>query len=487
MNEKETIVNLLKKSKYLNHLKDEQIFNLIEVPHNLELGDFAFPCFSLSKELKLNPNNIAEKIRIDLGHLSSISLSDFENIETKGPYINFFLNKRQLTKKTINEILEKKDYYGSMDIGKKQKALIEHTSINPNASPHVGRSRNAIIGDSIVRILRFMNFDVEVHYYVNDVSKQIAMLVLAEADKLPFEKMLKKYVEISKKVEKSEELEKKVFSFLKKFEQGDKSTIRKFRKITQTCVKGQEKILSQLGIKYDVFDYESDYLAKSNEILKELEKTKKLMKDKDGRFYLNQKGTQVENKMKSPVLVLTRKGDVVLLEDFIKKALIKAEKKAKRKDYADKIAVSAIKYSILRNNPNKTILFNLDDALNFEGDTGPYMLYSYARASSIIKKAKKKHEAEDQEEKIGELEKKSELIKKLSQFPEIILKAYDDLNPSHIANYSYDLAKIFNEFYHLSKVIGSKDEEFKLQLVQAFRQVMKNSLFLLGIDVIEEM
>ena len=138
MNEKETIVNLLKKSKYLNHLKDEQIFNLIEVPHNLELGDFAFPCFSLSKELKLNPNNIAEKIRIDLGHLSSISLSDFENIETKGPYINFFLNKRQLTKKTINEILEKKDYYGSMDIGKKQKALIEHTSINPNASPHVG-------------------------------------------------------------------------------------------------------------------------------------------------------------------------------------------------------------------------------------------------------------------------------------------------------------------------------------------------------------
>src|SRR3989344_1188823 len=491
MNEKETIVNLLKKSKYLNHLKDEQIFNLIEVPHNLELGDFAFPCFSLSKELKLNPNNIAEKIRIDLGHLSSISLSDFENIETKGPYINFFLNKRQLTKKTINEILEKKDYYGSMDIGKKQKALIEHTSINPNASPHVGRSRNAIIGDSIVRILRFMNFDVEVHYYVNDVSKQIAMLVLAEADKLPFEKMLKKYVEISKKVEKSEELEKKVFSFLKKFEQGDKSTIRKFRKITQTCVKGQEKILSQLGIKYDVFDYESDYLAKSNEILKELDfeqisEALKLLNINPPKV-VHYSFILLSEKSKKSRKMSTRKGDVVLLEDFIKKALIKAEKKAKRKDYADKIAVSAIKYSILRNNPNKTILFNLDDALNFEGDTGPYMLYSYARASSIIKKAKKKHEAEDQEEKIGELEKKSELIKKLSQFPEIILKAYDDLNPSHIANYSYDLAKIFNEFYHLSKVIGSKDEEFKLQLVQAFRQVMKNSLFLLGIDVIEEM
>jgi arginyl-tRNA synthetase len=183
----------------------------------------------------------------------------------------------------------------------------------------------------------------------------------------------------------------------------------------------------------------------------------------------------------------TRKGDVVLLEDFINDAVKKAKKKAKKEDYADKIAISAVKYSILKNNPNKSILFNLDDALNFEGDTGPYLLYSYARASSILKKVKEKHEIEEQEEKIGELEKTAELIKKLSQFPEIVLKAYNELNPSYIANYSYELAKVFNEFYHLSRVIGSKDEALKIQLVNAFRQVMKNSLSLLGISVIEEM
>src|SRR3990167_707132 len=301
---KEAIVRILKKAlkeKGIN-LSEAEIEKFIEIPPSSEMGDYSFPCFFLAEKLKDNPSQIAIELREKIGNASV----EFEDIQTQGPYINFFVNRKALANRIVFQILSQKDDFGKANIGKKQKALIEHTSINPNASPHVGRSRNAIIGDSIVRILRFMNFDVEVHYYVNDVSKQIAMLVLAEADKLPFEKMLKKYVEISKKVEKSEELEKKVFSFLKKFEQGDKSTIRKFRKITQTCVKGQEKILSQLGIKYDVFDYESGYLDKSKEILKELEKTGRLEKDEENRLVLNLEGTGIEKQMRSPILVLTR-------------------------------------------------------------------------------------------------------------------------------------------------------------------------------------
>lgn len=557
---KQIIVKILKKSKHLDKIPEQQLLNLIEIPPSLDLGDFAFPCFFLAKQMKTNPNEIAKQIRADLG---AVSLpKEFESIETQGSYINFFLNKKQLAKDTINEILKLKDKYGSLDIGRGKLALIEHTSINPNASPHVGRVRNALIGDSIVRILKFMNFKTEVHYYVNDVSKQIAMLVLAKAEKLPFEKMLKKYVEISKKVEKSKKLEKEVFKLLLNFEHNDKTTKNKFKSITKTCVKGQEKILAQLGIKYDVFDYESDYITKTSDLLNKFSAANKLKKDKDGRYYLDQSGTSVERKMKSPVLVLTRsdstglyplrdisytiekikkskiniivlgedqklyfeqisealklldvaspkvvhysfillkentrgknarkmstrKGDVVLLEDFLNDAISKAKKKAKNNP--SKIAVAAVKYSILRNQPNKVIMFNLDDALNFEGDTGPYLLYSYARASSILKKAKQQKRIEYMQEKEGELEKQAELIKKLSQFPEVAAKAYNDLNPSHIANYSYDIAKTFNEFYHLSKVIGSKDEEFKLQLIQAFRQVIKNSLSLLGIEVIEEM
>jgi arginyl-tRNA synthetase len=559
MKEKELIIKALKKvfAKNKINLKDEEIESLIETPPSQEMGDFAFPCFVLAKSLKKNPKDIAIKIREDIDE------TGFEDVQTSGAYLNFFVNRKKFSWQLIKQILEEKENFGSSDIGKGKKALIEHTSINPNASPHVGRARNAIIGDSIVKILNFLNYKTEVHYYVNNVSKQIAMLVLGKADKLKFEAMLKKYMDISKKVEKSEELEKKVFDLLYQFEKGEKSVVKSFNKITQICVNGQEKILSDLGIHYDYFDYESSYLEKTKDILSMLEKTKKLFKDEAGRLVLNQKGTSVENKMKTPFLVLTRndgtglyplrdiaytvdkmqiapeknivvlgedqklyfqqisealkllgfsspevihysfillrekakakkmstrKGDVVLLEDFIGEAISKAKKEiAKRKTKGDakKIGVSAVKYAILKNSANKSILFNLADALNFEGDTGPYILYTYARASSILKKAKKKLSENLEINKIED--KEIELVKKLSQFPEVVLDAYNNYNPSMIANYSYQLAQIFNEFYHSCPVINSNNESFRLSLVEAFRYVLKNSLNLLGIETIEKM
>ncbi|GBE20661.1 arginine--tRNA ligase [archaeon BMS3Abin17] len=556
---KEAIAGILKKAlKELKvDLKKEEIERFLETPPSSDMGDYAFPCFFLASKLKQEPSQIALEIRGKIG----TAPEDFESIQTSGPYINFFLDRKKMAVDLVRSILAKKDNFGKIDIGKKQKALVEHTSINPNASPHVGRVRNAIIGDSIVRILEFVNFKPEVHYYVNDVSKQIAMLVLAKAEKLKFENMLKKYIQISKKVKKSEKLEKQVFELLRKFEDGNRETVSKFRKITKTCVKGQKEILSEIGINYDYFDYESDYLSKAKDVFLKLSKTKKLHKDKEKRFYLDQKSTPVEKKMKSPVLVLTRsdgtglyplrdiaytldklkksgkniiilgedqklyflqinealkllgqaspevvhysfillkgkgktkkmstrKGDIVLLSDFLDEAIDKAKKAiSKRETKGDpkNVAISAIKYSILKNNPNKAILFDLNEALNFEGDTGPYMLYSYARASSILRKAKKAKK----QSKLRQLEPKEiELISKLSQFQEIILNSYKNLNPSLIANYSYQLAKIFNEFYHACPVIGSPNESFRLSLVEAFRIVLKNSLSLLGIETLERM
>lgn len=550
---KQSLVKTLKKHMHLN---EKEILNLIEIPPSSEMGDYSFPCFALSKKLKKNPNEIAQNLK------DKIKLpKKFEEVKVSEAYLNFYLNKKALAEKIVKEILSKKDKFGSLDFGKGKKALVEHTSVNPNASPHIGRARNAIVGDSIVRLLNFVNFKTQVHYYVNDVSKQIAMLVLANADKLKFESMLKKYIEISAKVEKSKKLEQEVFELLRKFEKKDKSVMKKFKKITDTCVKGQEKILSEIGIKYHSFDYESNYISKTKSVLEKLKKTKKLFKDDEGRIILNQKGTSVENKMKSPVLVLTRsdgtalyplgdmaytldklkkakknvivlgedhklyfqqlsetlkllkltppeivhysfillkeknkskkmstrKGEVVLLENFIKLAITKAKKeisKRKTKGNPKAVGVGAVKYSILKNNLGKAILFDLDEALNFEGDTGPYIQYSYARASSILSKAKSK-KGKSQILELDDSEIK--LVKKLFQFPEIIEKAYKDLNPSYIANYSYQLAKTFNEFYHSCPVINSKQEIFRINLVKSFRQVLKNSLNLLGIDVIEKM
>jgi arginyl-tRNA synthetase len=182
------------------------------------------------------------------------------------------------------------------------------------------------------------------------------------------------------------------------------------------------------------------------------------------------------------------------MEDIINETISLAEKEIKKREpkisktelekRALKVAIGAIFYGDLKNNRSNNIVFDIKRFISFEGDTGPYIQYSYARASSILRKTKNK----DKELKLENLEEKEiELAKKLSEFPDIISKSYSNLNPSYIANYSYQLAQIFNEFYHSCPVIGSENEAFRVYLIKAFRQVLKNSLYLLGIETLEEM
>jgi arginyl-tRNA synthetase len=555
---KQEIVSLISKQ---TKLKSGQIENLIEIPPNPDLGDYAFPCFILTKPKtdemwgdveksffkKKNPTEIAKHLAEKLKPTKNT-----QEIKATGPYLNFFINKKELAKQIIKI---NKDYGKGKE---KEKILLEHTSVNPNASPHVGRTRNSIIGDSIKRILEFSGNKVETHYYVNDVSKQIAMIALVFKPTDKFENLLDKYVKISKKVSENPELEKQIFELLHKFEHGDKKTKALFKKIVDVAVKGQRQVFSSIGIDFDYFDYESKYLQESKHILKELETTEKLFKDDYGRQVLDLKDTKIVKKMKTPVLVLTRadqtglyplrdlaytiekgkkhrniivlgedqklyfeqicealkllnkpcpevvhysfvllkggkkmstrKGEIVLLEEFLDYALKKAKQNIKsRKTKGDpkKVAIAAVKYAMLRNENNKSITFDLDESLRFEGDTGPYLQYSYARASSIIKKAKSKKETKTT---IPELTPSEiNLIKKIDLFPKIVQDAGKSMNPSLIANYSHELSQAFNEFYHSCKVIGDKCEGFRIKLVNAFRITLKNSLHLLGIDVMEEM
>ena len=215
---KEEIIKFLKKETKLESIE-------LEVPPNSEMGDYAFPCFVLAKEWKKAPNEIAQELSKKFKPTKLIN-----EAKPMGPYLNFFVNKGKITEETIREVLKQKDKYGSGNIGKNKKILLEHTSINPNASPHVGRARNALIGDSLVRILRFQGYKVEVHYFVNDVGKQISMLVLgAEGKKdIGFDDLLKIYIEINKKIEENPELEKQVLGLLNKLEKNDKETRKKF-------------------------------------------------------------------------------------------------------------------------------------------------------------------------------------------------------------------------------------------------------------------
>ena len=161
-------------------------------------------------------------------------------------------------------------------------------------------------------------------------------------------------------------------------------------------------------------------------------------------------------------------------EDLSKKELVKRAKK---------IASAAIYYGDLKNSRENNMIFDVDKFLSFEGDTGPYLLYSYARASSIIRKVKSKKTVKIVDLKNTEIK----LLKKVNSFEEVITNAYKQLAPNLIANYSFELSQIFNEFYHDCPVLGSIEEGFRLKLVDAFRTTLKKSLDLLGIDVLEEM
>jgi len=201
--------------------------------------------------------------------------------------------------------------------------------------------------------------------------------------------------------------------------------------------------------------------------------------------------TLAEGKMSS------REGVVILYEDLLaelkKHALEETEKRNEDADRstlertADLIASAALKYDIIKVSPNKKIVFDWKEALNFEDNAAPYILYSYARARSIMKKAETKNKKPEIDRLAHPTEK--ELIKMLSDFPGTVQKAARDLRPHYIANYAYDLSVRFNEFYNNMPVLKAPDEErdARLVLVESSAIVMKNALRLIGIEPPERM
>jgi arginyl-tRNA synthetase len=158
-----------------------------------------------------------------------------------------------------------------------------------------------------------------------------------------------------------------------------------------------------------------------------------------------------------------------------------------------KVGMAALKYFILKVDPKKNMLFDPRESIDFNGNTGPFIQYTYARICSLLEKAKAagfhlKYNHGAKPESL--LSREKEVIKLLAQFPEIIKEAGVELNPAVVANYSYDLAKVFNQFYQEIPVLKESDKnKIKLRVYITFMtmDVIKKSMSLLGIEVPSKM
>lgn len=533
----------------------------VATPPDPSLGDLSVPCFPLARALRRSPARIAAELA------AAVELpAAFRRVNADGAYLNFFIDPGDLIAGAVRAVRAAGPAYGSGGTGAGRTALLEHTSINPNASPHVGRARNALIGDVLARLLRFEGYDLEVRYFVNDVGKQIALLVIAAGGRqVPFAEVLDLYVQANADLERNPDLERQTFELLRDLERGDADARRRFDAIVDVCVAGQRAVLEALDIRHERFDKESHYLwsGRTRQVIERLRATGRLSPDRDGRSVLNLEGYDLPSR--NPVVVLersdgtsmyqlrdiaytldkmesgadrnlivlgedqrlhhrqltaaidllggaapeavhyawvsldeasmsTRSGNVVLLEDFIAEAVRRAGRaltergEAVDRERAEAVAHSAIRYSILRVANEKMVRFDFEEALGFEGDTGPYLMYGHARMCALLRR--RGRELPDGAD-FGLLVDGAELAlaKAVAGFPDAIARTVRDASPHVVADYLYGLTRAFTAFYHACPVLDAPAplRDGRLLLVDAARQTLRNGMLVLGMRPLERM
>jgi len=286
---KKLVIKLLKKAlkeKGIN-LKEEEIDRMIEIPLP-ERGDYAFPCFFLTEQLKEEPKQIALELRKKMGNPPVMY---FEDIQTVGPYINFFLNRKSMARQTVWDILTQRDNFGKMNIGKNKKLVVEFSSPNIAKPFGIGHLRSTIIGNSIANISEFEGFKVIRINYFGDWGTQFGRLIFGydkfgdekKFQKDPIKHLLKIYVRANKKIydEKSRE-------WFKKLEERDRKATILWRLFKAYSSRDFKKFYKKFDVNFDVYEAESLYNKKSKKILKEL-REKKLLKKSDGALVVNLK------------------------------------------------------------------------------------------------------------------------------------------------------------------------------------------------------
>ena len=562
MNHKQMVADTL--SAVLPQLDIETIYSLLEKPKSSEMGDIAFPAFSLAKVERKAPQAIATDI------VEKIDTTGFEKVVATGPYVNFFLDKDAISHQVLTDVIAEKDQYGQLNIGQGRNVTIDMSSPNIAKPFSVGHLRSTVIGDALANIHGKLGFNPIRINHLGDWGKQFGMLIVAyklwgdktavEAD--PISELLKLYVRINAEAEEKPELDEEARQWFKKLEDGDQEALELWQWFRDESLVEFNRIYEKLDVHFDSFNGEAFYNDKMDEGIQILEEKGLLQESKgalivdlesynlppalirktDGAtLYITRDiatamyrkrtydfvksiyvvGQEQINHFKQLKAVLkemgfdwsddmthvtfglvtkdkkklsTRKGNIILLEPTLDEAILRALSQIEAKnpnlenkeEVAHAVGVGAVKFFDLKTDRDNGYDFDLEAMVSFEGETGPYVQYAYARIQSILRKANFVPSTENNY-KLADAES-WEIIKHIQNFSTVVERAGDKFDPSLIAKYAINLAQAFNKYYAHTRILDeSPERDSRLALAYATGVVLKEALRLLGVKAPEKM
>ena len=562
MNNKELIASEL--AKVIDSLDQDAILNLLEQPKSSDLGDIAFPAFSLAKVERKAPQAIAADIA------EKIDQSAFEKVVATGPYVNFFLDKSKISDQVIKSVIEAGADYGQQDEGHGQNITIDLSSPNIAKPFSVGHLRSTVIGDALSNIFRKMGYNTIKINHLGDWGKQFGLLMVAykkwgskeAVEANPIDELLKLYVRINAEIENDPELDDEGRLWFKKLEDGDPEATELWQWFRDESLVEFNRIYKLLGVEFDSLNGEAFYNDKMDEGVQILE-DKGLLKESKGAsivelddvnlppamikksdgatLYITRDiataiyrartynfvkniyavGQEQSNHFRQLKAVLkkmgfdwsddmvhvdfglvtknrqklsTRKGNIILLEPTLQEAISRAKAQIEEKnpelenkeEVAHAVGVGAVKFYDLKTDRRNGYDFDLEAMVSFEGETGPYVQYAYARIQSILRKANFTPST-DATYSLSDPES-WEIIKLLQDFSRVVKRAAENYDPSLIAKYAINLAQSFNKYYAHTRILDeSPERESRLALSYSTAVVLKEALRLLGVDAPEKM
>ncbi|OXZ25630.1 arginine--tRNA ligase [Finegoldia magna] len=541
-------------------LTEKEISDLIEIPPNSDMGDYAFPVFKLAKTFRKAPNLIAEELA-----KKEFNNENINKIANVGPYVNFFVDNSKLVESVLTEAV--KDDFGSSHIGVGKNVVFDFSSTNIAKPFHIGHLRSTVIGNAIRNIMKYQGFNTTGVNYIGDYGTQFGMMISAylkwgDEDKInadPIKELLNLYVKYNKIAKEDETYMDEARDWFDKLEKKDPTAVKLWSWFREISLKEFQRVYDLLGVEFDNFNGESFHSQFIGDALEAIDK-KNLLEESDGAMIIN-----LDDENLPPVLIKksngsstyltrdiatamyrkktydfyknvyvvasqqklhfeqlravlkkmgfdwwndcehvsfgmvsmkdgsmkTREGKVIFLEDVLNRAIDKTKSIIEernpnlenKEEVAKQVGVGAVIFQDLFNNRIKDYTFDWDQVLNFDGETGPYTQYTFARSCSILDKGEFELKDNSKFDLLVD-DTEIDIVKHLSKFEEVLLNATEKYEPSFLTRYTVELAKLFNKFY-ANCPINSVEDELKYQrlyLTYSVNKCLKLSLSLLGIE-----